>query len=185
MPDFKIHSPYQMAGDQPEAVAKLVEGINNGLTEQTLMGVTGSGKTSVIMAAIDHVLDSGRGVIMMVPEIALTPQTVGIFTRRYGGDIAVIHSGLSAGERYDAWRRIKDGLARVVVGTRSAVFAPLSNIGLIVIDEEHEYTYKSDTNPKYKAHDIARKRCADHNAVMLLSSATPSVTSYYLSLIHI
>lgn len=91
----------------------------------------------------------------------------------------MIHSGLSAGERYDAWRRIKDGLARVVVGTRSAVFAPLSNIGLIVIDEEHEYTYKSDTNPKYKAHDIARKRCADHNAVMLLSSATPSVTSYY------
>ena len=144
-----------------------------------LHGVTGSGKTSVIMAVIDHVLESGRGVIMMVPEIALTPQTVGIFTQRYGDNIAVIHSGLTSGERYDAWRRIKDGLAKVVIGTRSAVFAPLENIGLIVIDEEHEYSYKSDTNPKYKAHDIARKRCGDHNAVMLLSSATPSVTSYY------
>ena len=166
--------------EQTKAADKIIELCDCGKPAAALLhGVTGSGKTSVIMAAIDHVLDSGRGVIMMVPEIALTPQTVGIFTRRYGGDIAVIHSGLSAGERYDAWRRIKDGLARVVVGTRSAVFAPLSNIGLIVIDEEHEYTYKSDTNPKYKAHDIARKRCADHNAVMLLSSATPSVTSYY------
>lgn len=144
-----------------------------------LHGVTGSGKTAVIMEAIDHVLACGRGVIMLVPEIALTPQTVGIFLGRYGSNIAVIHSGLSAGERFDAWRRIKDGLAKVVIGTRSAVFAPLSDIGLIVIDEEHEYTYKSDTNPKYKAHDIARKRCADHNAVMLLASATPSVSSYY------
>lgn len=144
-----------------------------------LHGVTGSGKTNVIMEAIDHTLESGKGVIMLVPEIALTPQTVGIFVRRYGDRIAVIHSSLSAGERYDAWRRIRDGIATVVVGTRSAVFAPLSKIGLIVIDEEQEYTYKSDTDPKYLAHDIARYRCREHSAVMLLSSATPSVASYY------
>ena len=169
-----------LSDEQRNAADKIIALCDKGEPAAALLhGVTGSGKTSVIMEAIDHVLENGHGVIMMVPEIALTPQTVGIFIRRYGGNIAVIHSGLSAGERYDAWRRIKDGLAKVVIGTRSAVFAPLSDIGLIVIDEEHEYTYKSDTNPKYKAHDIARKRCADHNAVMLLSSATPSVTSYY------
>ncbi|MGN1409619.1 MAG: primosomal protein N', partial [Eubacteriales bacterium] len=167
--------------DEQKAAAEKIIGLcdSHKPSAALLHGVTGSGKTAVIMEAIDHVLAGGRSVIMMVPEIALTPQTVGIFVRRYGDEIAVIHSGLSAGERYDAWRRIKDGLARVVVGTRSAVFAPLSDIGLIIIDEEHEYTYKSDTNPKYKAHDIARKRCADHNAVMLLASATPSVSSYY------
>ena len=123
-----------------------------------LFGVTGSGKTNVILSSIDRVLEDGRGVIMLVPEIALTPQTVGIFIRRYGERIAVIHSGLSMGERYDAWRRIRDGGADVVIGTRSAVFAPLKNIGMIIIDEEQEYTYKSDTNPKYLAHDIARYR---------------------------
>ena len=144
-----------------------------------LHGVTGSGKTNVIMAAIDRVLEDGRGVIMLVPEIALTPQTVGIFMNRYGDEIAVIHSAISAGEKYDAWRRVRDGQVKVVIGTRSAIFAPFENLGMIVIDEEHEYTYKSDTDPKYHAHDIARKRCADHNAVMVLSSATPSVTSYY------
>ena len=144
-----------------------------------LHGVTGSGKTSVILSVIDRVLLDGRGVIMLVPEIALTPQTVGIFARRYGNRIAVIHSGLSAGERYDAWRKIRDGVADVVIGTRSAVFAPLPNIGLIVIDEEQEYTYKSDTSPKYHAHDIAAYRCGEHKAVLLLSSATPSIGSYY------
>lgn len=169
-----------LSEEQIAAADKIIELCDSHTPSAALLhGVTGSGKTSVIMEAIDHVLADGRGVIMMVPEIALTPQTVGIFVRRYGDEIAVIHSALSAGERYDAWRRIKDGLASVVIGTRSAVFAPLSNIGLIIIDEEHEYTYKSDTNPKYKTHDIARKRCADHNAVMLLSSATPSVSSYY------
>ncbi len=144
-----------------------------------LHGVTGSGKTSVILAAIEKTLEMGRGAIMLVPEIALTPQTVGVFVRRFGERIAVIHSGLSGGERTDAWRRIREGEADVVIGTRSAVFAPLSNLGLIVIDEEQEYTYKSDTSPKYHAHDIARYRCREHGAVMLLSSATPSVVSYY------
>ena len=144
-----------------------------------LHGVTGSGKTRVILSMIDRVLCDNRGVIILVPEISLTPQMVGIFLARYGERVAVIHSSLSAGERYDAWRRIRDGLADVVIGTRSAVFAPLSSVGLIVIDEEQEHTYKSDANPKYLAHDVARFRCARHNALMLLASATPSVNSYY------
>ena len=144
-----------------------------------LHGVTGSGKTRVILSMIDRVLEDRRGVIILVPEISLTPQMVGIFLARYGERVAVIHSSLSAGERYDAWRRIRDGLADVVIGTRSAIFAPLSNVGLIVIDEEQEHTYKSDANPKYLAHDVARFRCAHHNALMLLASATPSVNSYY------
>ena len=144
-----------------------------------LHGVTGSGKTRVILSMIDRVLEDRRGVIILVPEISLTPQMVGIFLARYGERVAVIHSSLSAGERYDAWRRIRDGLADVVIGTRSAIFAPLSNVGLIVIDEEQEHTYKSDANPKYQAHDVARFRCAHHNALMLLASATPSVNSYY------
>ena len=144
-----------------------------------LHGVTGSGKTRVILSMIDRVLEDRRGVIILVPEISLTPQMVGIFLARYGERVAVIHSSLSAGERYDAWRRIRDGLADVVIGTRSAIFAPLSSVGLIVIDEEQEHTYKSDANPKYLAHDVARFRCAHHKALMLLASATPSVNSYY------
>ncbi len=144
-----------------------------------LHGVTGSGKTNVMLAAIEQVLADGRGVLLLIPEIALTPQTVHIYRRRFGERIAVLHSGLSAAEKLDAWRRIRDGLADVVIGTRSAIFAPLPKIGMILIDEEHEYTYKSDADPKYHAHDIARFRCKEHGAMMLLASATPSVTSYY------
>ncbi len=175
--DYKKPKLNEEQSAAAEAIIKMCS--ENKPAAALLHGVTGSGKTAVIMEAIDFCIGRGQGVIMMIPEIALTPQTVGIFAERYGEEIAVIHSGLSAGERYDAWRRIRDGIVSIVIGTRSAVFAPLSNIGLIVIDEEHEYTYKSDTNPKYKTHDIARKRCADHNAVMLLASATPSVVSYY------
>lgn len=144
-----------------------------------LYGITGSGKTSVIKKMIDVVVSSGRSVIVLVPEISLTPQTVSVFCGFYGERVAVIHSNLSAGERFDAYRKIKDGEIDVVIGTRSAVFAPLKNLGMIVIDEEQEHTYKSDTSPKYLAHDIARARCAKSNALMLLASATPSLGSYY------
>ena len=144
-----------------------------------LYGVTGSGKTKVIMRAIDRTVADGKSVIMMVPEIALTPQTVAIFCKRYGERVAVIHSSLSQGERLDAWRRIQRGEVDLVIGTRSAVFAPLSNIGMIVIDEEHEHTYKSESDPKYHARDVAAYRCGKHNALMLLASATPSLESFY------
>ncbi len=144
-----------------------------------LHGVTGSGKTQVIRAMIDFMLSKGRQVILMVPEIALTPQTVRIFITCYGERTAVLHSGLSAGERYDAWRRIKNGDVDICIGTRSAVFAPFSRLGMIVMDEEQEHTYKSDSNPKYHARDIARVRCAHQNAILLLASATPSLESYY------
>ena len=144
-----------------------------------LFGVTGSGKTKVIMKAIDRTIADGRSVIMLVPEISLTPQTVGLFCRRYGERVAVVHSSLSQGERADAWRRIKRGDVDLVIGTRSAVFAPLDNIGLIVIDEEHEHTYKSESDPKYHARDIAAFRSREHGALMLLASATPSLESFY------
>ena len=144
-----------------------------------LHGITGSGKTRVIKAMIDRVISDGKGVIMLVPEIALTPQTVGYFCGCFGDRVAVIHSNLSQGERYDAWKRVRRGDADIVIGTRSAIFAPVKNLGMIVIDEEQEHTYKSDTDPKYLAHDVARFRCGKTGAFMLLSSATPSLGSYY------
>ncbi len=144
-----------------------------------LHGITGSGKTRVIKAMIDRVISDGRGVIMLVPEISLTPQTVSYFCGCYGDRVAVMHSNLSQGERFDAYKRIKRGEADIVIGTRSAIFAPVENLGMIVIDEEQEHTYKSDTDPKYLAHDVARFRCGKHGALMLLSSATPSLTSYH------
>ncbi len=144
-----------------------------------LHGVTGSGKTQVMLKVMDEVIKDGKGVILLVPEISLTPQTVKIFSERYGERTAVIHSGLSFGERFDAWRRIKKGEIDICIGTRSAIFAPFDNLGLIVIDEEQEHTYKSDFPPKYHAKDIAAFRAGLHNATLLLASATPSVESYY------
>ena len=144
-----------------------------------LYGITGSGKTSVMLKIIDYVLSKKEQAIVLLPEISLTPQTLGIFCSRYGERVAIIHSGLSAGERLDTFRRIKSGGADIVIGTRSAVFAPLPRLGLIVIDEEQEHTYKSDQNPKYHARDVARFRCAKSNALMLLASATPSFESFY------
>lgn len=143
-----------------------------------LHGVTGSGKTCVMLRAIDEMLARGRGVIVLLPEIALTPQSLAIFCSRYGDRVAVMHSALNAGERMDAYHRILSGDATVVVGTRSAVFAPVKELGMIVMDEEHEHTYKSDMNPKYHARDVARYRCAYHKATLLMCSATPSLESY-------
>ena len=165
--------------EQQAAYDKLCELCDSGAPHGALLhGVTGSGKTSVMMKTIDHVLAKGRSVIVLLPEIALTPQSLEIFCSRYGDRVAVIHSGLSVGERIDTHRRIKNGDADVVIGTRSAVFAPVRSLGLIVIDEEQEHTYKSDMNPKYHTRDVARYRAAYHNAVMLLASATPSFESY-------
>ncbi len=144
-----------------------------------LYGITGSGKTRVIKALIDKTVESGKSVIVLVPEISLTPQTVNLFCSYYGERVAVLHSSLSPTERFDARRRIERGEVDVVIGTRSAVFAPLKNLGMIVLDEEQEHTFKSDMSPKYHTKDIARYRAAYHKALMLLSSATPSFESFY------
>ena len=143
-----------------------------------LFGVTGSGKTSVFLKLIDDVVKDGKNVIVMVPEISLTPQMMALFKGRYGDRVAIFHSALSMGERKDEYRRVRNGLAQIVVGTRSAVFAPFENIGLIVIDEEQEHTYKSESSPRYHARDVARFRAKWHNALLVLSSATPSIESY-------
>ena len=165
--------------EQTDALESLWALASSGEPKAALLhGVTGSGKTSVMLALIDRILQSERGVIVLLPEIALTPQSVSIFCARYGERVAVIHSGLSTGERYDAYCRIREGRADVVIGTRSAVFAPVRRLGAIIIDEEQEHTYKSDQNPKYHARDVARYRCAQQRALMLLASATPSLESY-------
>ena len=143
-----------------------------------LFGVTGSGKTEVYLQAIAKELAAGRGAIVMVPEIALTPQTVGRFASRFGDRVAVLHSALSDGERYDEWHRIRSGAARVVVGPRSAVWAPVHNLGLIVVDEEHETSYKQDEMPRYSARDVAVLRGAIEGAKVVLGSATPSLESW-------
>ncbi len=144
-----------------------------------LYGVTGSGKTSVFIKLIEKVIDDDRGIIVMVPEISLTPQFVEIFSKRFGDKIAVFHSALSLGERLDEYKRVKKGIAKIVIGTRSAVFAPFENIGLIIMDEEQEYSYKSESNPRYHAREIAKFRCGQSNGLLVLSSATPSVETFY------
>jgi len=143
-----------------------------------LHGITGSGKTSVFIKLIEYARDSGRTAILMIPEISLTPQTVGKFQSLFGNTVAIIHSGLSLGQRADEYKRIRRGEAKIVIGTRSAVFAPLENIGIIVMDEEGEHTYKSEMSPRYHARDVAKQRCFHHNALLLLASATPSFDSY-------
>ena len=146
-----------------------------------LHGVTGSGKTSVFEKLIHNTVKLGRRAMLLIPEIGLTPQVLRRFRSLFGERVAVIHSGLSLGQRLDEYKRIKRGDADIIIGTRSAVFAPAENIGLIIIDEEGERSYKSDSSPRYHVHDIAKKRCGFHGAALLLASATPSVESYYLA----
>lgn len=174
----KAPSPI-LTDSQNRAYTQLLDKYRSGKGSAALLfGVTGSGKTQVFLKLIEEVVNDGRGVIVMVPEIALTPQTLGIFYSHFGDKVAVFHSALSAGERIDEWKRVKSGEAKIAIGTRSAVFAPFSDLGLIVIDEEQEHTYKSEMTPRYHARDVARFRCANKNALLLLSSATPSVESY-------
>ena len=146
-----------------------------------LHGVTGSGKTEVYLNVIENVLKTGKTAIMLVPEISLTPQVIRIFASRFGGNIAVLHSGLSAGEKHDEWCRIYSGEARVVVGARSAIFAPIENLGVIIIDEEHDNSYVSDSNPRYNTYDVAKIRNAYNDCPLVLGSATPSIETYHLT----
>ena len=144
-----------------------------------LFGVTGSGKTAIYIRLIADTLAKGKSAILLVPEISLTPQMIHTFSSYFGSEVAVLHSSLAIGERYDEWKRVSRGEARVVIGTRSAVFAPVRGLGLIIIDEEQEDTYKSENQPRYHARDVAKYRCAAANALLLLGSATPDVESRY------
>lgn len=144
-----------------------------------LYGVTGSGKTQVYLALIHKLLAQDKTALVLVPEIALTPQLLRIFTAQFGENIAILHSSLRTGERYDEWKRVKEGQVSVVIGTRSAIFAPLENIGVIILDEEQEASYKSEQSPRYHAREIAKFRCIKHNALLVLGSATPSVDSMF------
>ena len=169
-----------LSATQKEAFLRLDALMKDGAPHGALLyGVTGSGKTSVILSLCKSAVDAGKTAIVLVPEIGLTWQSVSVFAKIFGSRLAIIHSGLSDGERFDSYRRIKKGEIDVVLGTRSAIFAPLDNLGLIVIDEEQEHTYKSDTTPKYHARDIARFRAAKSSALMVLASATPSVETFY------
>ncbi|NQI34007.1 primosomal protein N' [Streptococcus suis] len=161
--------------EQAIAVKEILSKVGQESQTYLLQGVTGSGKTEVYLQVIDQVLKMGKTAIMLVPEISLTPQMTNRFIARFGQKVAILHSGLSDGEKYDEWRKIERGEAQVVVGARSAIFAPLKNLGAIIIDEEHEATYKQDSNPRYHARDVAKLRADYNQAVLVLGSATPSL----------
>ena len=173
--DFKKVS---LNSDQERVVEKLISNLNISKTF-LLYGITGSGKTEVYLEVIDNVLKEGKNAIMLVPEISLTPQIVQRFVNRFGNNIAILHSGLSDSEKYDEYRKIKEGLVKIVIGARSAIFAPFDNIGAIIIDEEHTPTYKQDeTSPRYDAKDVAIWRSKYHKCPLILGSATPSLESF-------
>lgn len=162
---------------QETAVQEITQAIGKDSNPFLIEGITGSGKTEVYLHTIDRVLKMGKTAIVLVPEISLTPQMTNRFISRFGKLVAIMHSGLSDGEKFDEWKKIKTSQARVVVGARSAIFAPLENIGAIIIDEEHESTYKQESNPRYHARDVALLRAKFHQAVLVLGSATPSIES--------
>ena len=185
--------PHVLTGFQAQALEKIEKSIDDAGRTGTgadpvpanivlLYGVTGSGKTEVYMQAIEHALKAGKGAIVLVPEISLTPQTVERFVARFGSRIAVLHSHLSEGERHDEWHRIREGKADIVIGARSAVFAPVKNLGLIVVDEEHETSYKQEDVPRYNARDVATMRARLENCAVALGSATPAMESWYNAL---
>ena len=172
--------PLVLTDEQNNAYKEIYSKIKEDKPSVSLLyGITGSGKTSVFLKLIEKVLQDDLGIIVMVPEISLTPQFMNIFSSRFGKQVAVFHSGLSFGERLDEYKRVKNGDAKIAIGTRSAVFATFEKIGLIIMDEEQESTYKSESTPRYHAREVAKFRIAKHNAVLLLSSATPSIESYF------
>ncbi|MGG1661579.1 primosomal protein N' [Brevibacillus sp. NRS-1366] len=167
---------------QQEVLAPILQSIESGSYASYLLhGVTGSGKTEVYLEAIERTLAKGREAIFLVPEISLTPQMVERFKGRFGADVAVLHSALSSGERFDEWRKIIRNQVKVVVGARSAIFAPFRNVGLIVIDEEHESSYKQEETPRYHAREVALWRAKENDAVLLMGSATPALETYALA----
>ena len=182
-PDFsevpKAAPPVLSAAQQQvfDGIAALMD--ENAPRAALLFGVTGSGKTQVYLKLIEKALGQGKSAIVLVPEIGLTPQVLRQFAAQFGDEVAVLHSALSAGERYDSFKKIRSGRARVVIGTRSAVFAPVENLGVLIIDEEQDGAYRSEQSPRYHARDVAKYRVAQQNALLVLGSATPSVETYY------
>jgi len=176
----KCEKKVELTKEQNEIINKVKS--TNEFKPYLLFGVTGSGKTEVYMHVIEEVIKKGKEAIVLVPEISLTPQLINVFKKRFGNDVAILHSGLSNGEKYDEWRKIEKKEASIVIGARSAIFAPLTNLGIIIIDEEHSSTYKQENNPKYNAKDLALFRGKKHNIPVLLGSATPSLESYTRSI---
>ena len=182
--DYRIHNNIEIKecniklNDEQQIVVDSVLKDINKFSPFLLYGVTGSGKTEVYMHIIKEVIKKGKEALLLVPEISLTPQIVSLFKERFGDEIAILHSGLNDGEKYDEWRKIERKEVKIVIGARSAVFAPLTNIGCIIIDEEHSDTYKQENNPKYNAIDMALHRANYHNCPIILGSATPKIESY-------
>ncbi|MDX6606983.1 MAG: hypothetical protein QOD14_1523 [Solirubrobacterales bacterium] len=179
-----VREGIELTADQRAVLDSVVGSLPNGGASPAgrtflLHGVTGSGKTEVYLEAARESLERGRGAIILVPEIALTPQTMDRFRRRFGDSVALLHSRMPAGARYDEWRRLRSGEARICVGPRSAVFAPVADLGLIVIDEEHDSSYKQEGDPRYDAREVARRRAADAGAVLLSGTATPRPESWH------
>ncbi len=177
--EFERTLPLPLTSDQQTVIKPILNTIENNLHEVFLLyGVTGSGKTEIYLQSIQEVIEKGKEAIVLVPEIALTPQMVNRFKGRFGNLVAVLHSGLSAGEKYDEWRKIQRNEVSVVVGARSAIFAPFENLGIIIIDEEHETSYKQEDMPRYHARDVAIERAKNYNCPVILGSATPSLESF-------
>ncbi|WP_102027327.1 primosomal protein N' [Salirhabdus sp. Marseille-P4669] len=177
--NFQRTHPLPLTEEQAQAIKPIWKSIVDKIHEVFLLyGVTGSGKTEIYLQSIQKVIEEGKEAIVLVPEIALTPQMVNRFKGRFGSKVAVMHSGLSAGEKYDEWRKIQRKEVQVVVGARSAIFAPFQNLGIIIIDEEHETSYKQDDSPRYHARDVAIYRGEYHNCPVILGSATPTLESF-------
>ncbi|NLJ98337.1 MAG: primosomal protein N' [Tissierellia bacterium] len=181
--EIKPYKKHKLSFEQKYCVDTILNSIKNREENKKFLihGVTGSGKTEIYLQLVEEMIKDDKDTIILVPEISLTPQTIERFVGRFGDNVAVLHSRLSYGERFDQWRKIKNGKVKIVVGARSAIFAPFNNLGLIIIDEEHETTYKSSMNPKYNAIEVAEKRCEQVGAYLVKGSATPSIESYYKS----
>ena len=178
--EYSQSVPHVLNEEQENALALINDSIDKKAHRTFLLhGITASGKTEVYLQAIENVLKKGRQTIMLVPEISLTPQTIERFASRFGHQVAVIHSGLTPAARFLEWKKIKDGKANIVVGARSAIFSPVKDLGLVIIDEEHETSYKQDDVPRYHARDVAEERARLNNCPLILGSATPSLESYY------
>lgn len=178
----QIDAPFELSDEQTQAMDRLyttLEKKPSGRAPVLIQGVTGSGKTELYIRTIQRVLEMGKQALVLVPEISLTPQTISAFTQRFGGVVTATHSRLSLGERYDQWKKARDGQVSVVIGPRSAIFTPFDNLGVIIIDEEHEHTYKSGTSPKYSTHAVAEHLAKLTGAMVVMGSATPRLETFY------